>query len=136
MEFQFWQVLLLTTLPPALAGSVTWLLNRRAARARAQVENDSTAVDTITDVLAELRTELTRAREEVSVARAEASEAATTLRRLTASLDNAARSMAAHREWDDARVLEGAPEPPALPVIPHWWEIMRRTYRIPDAGTE
>ncbi len=135
MQFEFWQVLILTTMPPILAGAVTWVLNRRAAAARAQVENDSTAVDTITDVLNELRAELSRARAEVSRAREDATQAAAALRSLASELTSAARAIERHRSWDEERVLDGAPHPPALPKIPHWWEIMDRvrpTSGLPD----
>ncbi|MGE0229325.1 MAG: hypothetical protein AB7U23_12560 [Dehalococcoidia bacterium] len=119
MQFEFWQVGILTTVPPIIVGWVTWLLNRRAQKARDAVANDSVAVDTITDVMEQLRVELQRVK-------GEADQAMSAIRYVAEELDHAARVIAAHRAWDDAAAASQASDPPPLPSLPHSWEIMSK----------
>jgi hypothetical protein len=117
MQFEFWQVGVLTTIPPIIVGWVSWFLNRRAQEARDDVANEATAVDTITDVMEQLRVELQRAKQD-------ADQATAAIRYVADELDHAARVIAAHRAWDDAASAAHASEPPPLPSLPRSWEIM------------
>ena len=119
MQFEFWQVGILTTVPPIIVGWMTWLLNRRAQKARDTVANDSVAVDTITDVMEQLRVELQRVK-------GEADQAMSAIRYVAEELDHAARVIAAHRAWDDAAAASHASDPPPLPSLPRSWEIMSK----------
>lgn len=119
MQFEFWQVGLLTTIPPILVGWVTWFLNRRAQAARDTVANESTAVETITDVMEQLRVELQRVT-------TQAEQAMSAVRYVADELDHAARVIAAHRAWDYAASAAHGAEPPPLPTLPRSWEIMSK----------
>lgn len=119
MQFEFWQVGLLTVLPPILVGWVTWFLNRRSQAARDTVANESTAVDTITDVMEQLRVELQRVKQD-------ADQAIAAVRYLADELDHSAKVIAAHRAWDDAAYAAYGTEPPPLPTLPRSWEIMSK----------
>lgn len=128
----FWEGVLSSGTSIAVV-ALGWLFTRKRIAARTQVENEATVVKTITDVMDELRTELSRARAIAAEAEAATYQAQAALRRLAAELDQIGRALALHRAWDEAHAKEDAPFPPPLPVIPRWWEIVADThFNAPD----
>lgn len=124
--FESWQVALISVGSSALLSWITWFLNRRQTQRTAAVESDSVVVDTITDVMTEMRADLVRLRAEVAEAHIETQRALTTIRYIADELDHASRMLAAHRVWDEAHMADGAPEAPPLPILPRYWEIMSK----------
>lgn len=116
MQFEFWQVVFLAVVPPALVGLFNWSINHRAEKRKAAAENDSTVVTTVTEAMDALNEELTRVRADLRAMESHAQY-------VTALLDAIAVAMERHKKWDEAQVQAGAPEPPRLPTIPRWWEI-------------
>lgn len=123
MESNFWSLLLLASIPTIAVSIVNWLLNRSRDNKRAAVENESTAVETVTSVLDVLKAEVERERTSAAEAREEAERALAQMRALTRELDRLNAALRAHRLWDDARVAEGAPPPPTLPEL-DWREAL------------
>jgi hypothetical protein len=123
MPDNFWGLLALASIPTIAVSVINWLLNRKRDDKRADVENEATAVETVTQVLDVLRAEVERERASAAQAREEAELALAQMRALTRELDRLNAALRAHRLWDDARVAEGAPPPPMLPDL-DWHEAL------------
>lgn len=130
---EFWQVLAISSVPALLAALIPWVLNRRRDGKREDATNDQTVVTTMTGIVEQLRTELSRATQLRNQTERELEHVNLSLRALAQEIDTAARSIARHRQWDEDVVSRDADlhPVPLLPTLPRSWEIMDRA-RPPD----
>lgn len=128
---EFWQVLAISSVPAFLAASIPWLLNRRRDNKREDVVNDQTVVTTMTGVVEQLRTELSRATQLREETERELQHVKQAWRTFALEIDLAAQSIARHRQWDETIASMSEIPPPPLPTLPRTWEIMDRA-RVPD----
>lgn len=130
VEFEWWQTAAVGVIPALATMIGGWALTRRRDERRAEIENEATAVDTITDVMGELRKELERAHRDVETLN-------TAIRFVADELDHAGRVLHAHRVWDEAVATHGIHgEPPPLPSLPRYWEIMYKSRQQAAADRE